>query len=210
MRIDSHHSFSERYPLDYLGSILKRNRFEKSILVGPPQPTPDYVAGIIAPIDSFSTPDPSIRGVQVRELPRRPESGASRPPDRPPEPAPAGPDIARAVPDRPLIVDHLGFPPPATWQRDIERRRRIPERLLQAERPDDVQRAPPVRPARALSLRPRRLMFGSDWPNGLPQYTWKTALAVFTQAIGAAADRGPRAVARRDSRPRLPARRAGG
>ena len=28
-------------------------------------------------------------------------------------------------------------------------------------------------------------MFGSDWPNGLPQYTWKAALAAFTQAIGA-------------------------
>ena len=39
---------------------------------------------------------------------------------------------------------------------------------------------------RALSLfGPARLMFGSDWPNGLPQYTWKSALAVFTQAIGA-------------------------
>ena len=30
-----------------------------------------------------------------------------------------------------------------------------------------------------------KLVFGSDWPNGLPQHTWKSALAVFTQAIGA-------------------------
>ena len=28
-------------------------------------------------------------------------------------------------------------------------------------------------------------MFGSDWPNGLPEYTWKASLAVFTQSIGA-------------------------
>jgi predicted TIM-barrel fold metal-dependent hydrolase len=28
-------------------------------------------------------------------------------------------------------------------------------------------------------------MFGSDWPNGLPEYTWKTSLAAFTQSIGA-------------------------
>jgi predicted TIM-barrel fold metal-dependent hydrolase len=27
-------------------------------------------------------------------------------------------------------------------------------------------------------------MFGSDWPNGLPAYTWKASLAVFTQSIG--------------------------
>jgi predicted TIM-barrel fold metal-dependent hydrolase len=28
-------------------------------------------------------------------------------------------------------------------------------------------------------------MFGSDWPNTLPEYTWKAALALFTQSIGA-------------------------
>lgn len=32
---------------------------------------------------------------------------------------------------------------------------------------------------------PRRLMFGSDWPHGLPQLTWKAGLALFTQSIGA-------------------------
>ena len=32
---------------------------------------------------------------------------------------------------------------------------------------------------------PGRLMFGSDWPNGLPTCTWKASLALFTQAIGA-------------------------
>ena len=34
---------------------------------------------------------------------------------------------------------------------------------------------------------PRRLMFGSDWPEGLPDTTWKASLAAFTQAIGAQA-----------------------
>ena len=32
---------------------------------------------------------------------------------------------------------------------------------------------------------PGRLMFGSDWPHGLPDHTWKAALALFTQSIGA-------------------------
>jgi L-fuconolactonase len=43
---------------------------------------------------------------------------------------------------------------------------------------------PYVRHALAL-FGPARLMFGSDWPNGLPGCTWKTNLAAFTQAIGA-------------------------
>ena len=30
-----------------------------------------------------------------------------------------------------------------------------------------------------------RLMFGSDWPACLPEFTWKASLAAFTQAIGA-------------------------
>ena len=32
---------------------------------------------------------------------------------------------------------------------------------------------------------PDRLMFGSDWPNGLPEHAWKAQLALFTQSIGA-------------------------
>ena len=32
---------------------------------------------------------------------------------------------------------------------------------------------------------PRRLMFASDWPNGLPEHSWKASLALFTQSIGA-------------------------
>ena len=43
MRIDAHHSSSEQYTLAYLETILKRNRFEKSILVGPLQTVPDFV-----------------------------------------------------------------------------------------------------------------------------------------------------------------------
>ena len=32
---------------------------------------------------------------------------------------------------------------------------------------------------------PARLMFGSDWPNHLPEVSWKVSLAAFTQSIGA-------------------------
>jgi L-fuconolactonase len=41
-----------------------------------------------------------------------------------------------------------------------------------------------VRHALAL-FGPRRLMFGSDWPNALPEHSWKENLARFTQSIGA-------------------------
>ncbi len=34
-------------------------------------------------------------------------------------------------------------------------------------------------------LGPERVMYGSDWPSYLPEGTWKEALAAFTQAIGA-------------------------
>ena len=52
-------------------------------------------------------------------------------------------------------------------------------------------------PWKADSLRPyvhhaircfghRRVMFGSGWPDCLPEYAWKETLAAFTQALGAA------------------------
>ncbi|MBZ5620420.1 MAG: amidohydrolase family protein [Acidobacteriia bacterium] len=57
MRIDSHHSFSERYPLVHLETILKRNRFDGSVLVLvtraslPVLSVPDFVRGIVVPSD---------------------------------------------------------------------------------------------------------------------------------------------------------------
>jgi L-fuconolactonase len=42
---------------------------------------------------------------------------------------------------------------------------------------------PAVRAALA-AFGPQRVMYGSDWPTYLPEGTWKEALAAFTQAIG--------------------------
>jgi L-fuconolactonase len=42
---------------------------------------------------------------------------------------------------------------------------------------------PAVRAALA-AFGPQRVMYGSDWPSYLPAGTWKAALAAFTQAIG--------------------------
>jgi predicted TIM-barrel fold metal-dependent hydrolase len=183
LRIDAHHSYSAEYPLLHLGTILKRNRFDKSLLVASVQPTPDFVAGIIVPVNQF-TPDPRIRGVQVAQL-----GDLDRvPPDLPIDLLgllPDVPAIALLFPDRALIVDHVGFPPADSWDRDLEAAARLPNVFCKLS---GLTRFGEPRPyvQRALGLfGPARLMFGSDWPNGLPEYTWKSNLAVFTQSIGA-------------------------
>lgn len=64
MRLDAHHSFSPRYPLPTLDTILSRNRFDGSILVtgppgGPPvEPAevrglPNFVRGVVIEADTI-------------------------------------------------------------------------------------------------------------------------------------------------------------
>jgi len=184
LRIDAHHSHTSQYSLAYLASILKRNRFEKSLLVGSPKPTPEYVAGIIAPIDSFSS-DPRICAVQVRELPEVARAAPLGLPVDLLNLLPHVSEIAGQHPDVTLIIDHLGHPPSETWQRDMERAAACANVYCKLSGLTMFDEPRPY-VQRALSLfGPTRLMFGSDWPNGLPQHTWKSALAVFTQAIGA-------------------------
>ena len=184
MRIDAHHSCTSQYSLAYLESILKRNRFETSIFVGPPQPTPDYVAGIIAPIATFR-PDPKVCGVQVSHINDMPHAAAQGLPIDLLHLLPEVTAIATTYPDRTLIVDHLGYPATDTWSRDIERAAEFPNVYCKLSGLTSFSEPRPY-VQRAISLfGPSRLMFGSDWPNGLPHYTWKMSLAVFTQAIGA-------------------------
>ena len=184
MRIDAHHSHSGQYSLAYLESILKRNRFEKSILVGLPQPTPDYVAGIIAPVDSFSA-DGRICAVQAREASDVSRAATLGLPVDLLNLLPQVTEIARQYSSVSFIVDHLGHPPTETWERDIERAAACPNVYCKLSGLTMFSEPRPY-VQRALALfGPGRLMFGSDWPNGLPQYTWKSSLAVFTQAIGA-------------------------
>lgn len=88
MRLDAHHSFSERYPLATLASILKRNRFEGSILVGdsPLDPAslaalPEFVRGVVIPADRVEPPmldryqrDPRFLGLCLRAPAELPEN----------------------------------------------------------------------------------------------------------------------------------------
>jgi len=188
LRIDAHHSYSDQYTLAYLETILKRNRFEGSILVGSPQPAPDYVAGFIVPFDLVEgdvPPDRRICGVQVSQVSAIPTAASLGLPIDLLNVLAEVPDIAGQYPEITLVIDHLGYPPGETWPRDIERAAAHPNVYCKLS---GLTMFSDPRPYvhRALSLfGPERLMFGSDWPSGLPEHTWKSALAAFTQAIGA-------------------------
>jgi len=189
LRIDAHHSYSEQYTLAHLETILKRNRFEGSVLVGALVDTPDFVRGIVVPTaewhDSF-TSHPKFRGIATKSLhlPWK-ELEARRIPVDFAAPLTELPDLAARYPDLPLCVDHLGGPPNEDWPHLLELAAQFPmvccklSGLAMFSEPRSyVQHALRV-------FGPDRLMFGSDWPNGLPAHTWKANLAMFTQAIGA-------------------------
>ena len=216
MRIDSHHSFSERHTLDFLGTILKRNRFEGSIVVtGHIAHFPDFVQGIVIEADLRDPHlphlldrcqlDPRFKGVCYRftdefpdglaELQRRgitldANGGAGIQPAAgslnacPPVIA----SIVERFPAMRIVIDHLGVGDldGDEWARQIERIAQSPQVYCKLSGVAHLRPSPRPYVQHALAVfGPRRLMFGSDWPSGLPDITWKASLAAFTQAIGA-------------------------
>ena len=195
MRLDSHHFFSERYTLEHLATILARNRFEGSLLIADTLEIapPDFVKGIVLRCRSIDADTldtamrhPLFRGVctetaqGLEELERRgltlDFAGDLR----------LVPGIAAAHPELRIAIDHLGGPPFDGWDEALEKAAQIPR--LCCKLSGLMRLAPSPRPyvRHALSLfGPHRLMFGSAWPESLPEYSWKENLAAFTQAIGA-------------------------
>ena len=194
MRIDAHHSFSEQYTLAGLESILKRNRFDGSILVGPLIDTPDFVRGIIVPVTEWRDDlarHPKFRGILMQghlSVPddlRATELENRRIPVDITGDLSAVVDLAARHPRLPICIDHLGAPPNDDWPRLLEAAAQFPMVCCKLS---GLAMFPDPRPYVHHALRffsPGRLMFGSDWPNGLPACTWKASLALFTQAIGA-------------------------
>jgi predicted TIM-barrel fold metal-dependent hydrolase len=180
LRIDSHHSCSDQYTLAYLESILKRNRFERSIFVGAPRDVPDYVAGIIAPL-AEAAPHPKLCGIQIVSAADLPAALAFGLPIDLLGVLPDVPTVAAAHPEVRFVVEQLGHP----HTDGLEAAASFPNvscKLAGLDLFDD----PRAHVRRALALfGPGRLMFGSDWPRGLPDQTWKAKLALFTQSIGA-------------------------
>jgi len=193
LRIDAHHSCSERYPLAHLASILARNRFEGSIFAGPLVPTPDMVRGIIVPAAGWSEDclsHPKFRAVQVDRIPVLPDRlfddlARRRIPIDVTGVLADVPRLAACYPDLPIAIDGLGAPPPDAWPRLLESAAQCPMVCCKLS---GLAMFPDPRAAVQFALRlfgPARLMFASDWPNGQPEYTWKATLALFTQSLGA-------------------------
>jgi len=215
LRIDSHQYFTSEYSPELLLPILKRNRFEATVLIAPSpgiEAAHDFVQALIVPAD-LASPNlpyllddlqrhPKCRGVcyafegdllpsGLAELARRDLTL-----DLPPRPE-LVPRIAERFPALRLVLDHVGRPalmnrPFDEWARALETAGQ--HKLLHAKISGLITDTPTrwhadqFRPAVRHALRilgPDRLMYGSDWPAYLPEGTWKEALAAFTQSIGA-------------------------
>lgn len=218
MRIDSHQSFKGDYSPQLLWPILKRNRFEGTVLIGDDAQSLalaeefEFIRAVVMPID-LTCPNlartldlwqqhSKFRGVcyafggdsipeGLHELERRDLCL-----DLPPRPE-LVPAIASRFPSLRLALDHVGRPSLMTrpfdqWAHDLEIAAQHPLLFgkisgLSTDTPTRWH-ADQFRPAVRHALRtvgPDRLMFGSDWPEYLPEGTWKEALAAFTQSIGA-------------------------
>ena len=249
MRIDSHHSFSERYSLAYLETILKRNRFNGSVVVAqaflPVLPFPEFVRGIVVSadlrdprlpylLDDYQR-DPRFKGVCHHFTDEIPEALSELERRNIPLDAMAPPGLIPRIADRfptlRIVIDHVGQPScsviissgadplvragppgpaipeahvgsrkardpdPATpqaladqWAQDLAQAAQFPQVFCKLSAVARLAPAPRPSVQHALAVfGPRRLMFGSDWPEGLPDTTWKASLAAFTQAIGAQA-----------------------
>jgi L-fucono-1,5-lactonase len=213
LRIDAHHSFSERHPLEILRAILHRNRFEASLAVtAEVQPLwfvlrTDLASPELPRMLDHAQAQPQFRGVchtvkddgrrkifpglfelAHRSLPLDVDVDACR--------LPLISEIAEGYPTLRIVIDHLGKPPiPGpldAWARELERAASHPNVYCKLSGLTTLGpqpwRAADLRPAvqHALSVfGASRLMFGSDWPNCLPAASWKETLAAFTQSIGA-------------------------
>jgi L-fuconolactonase len=209
LRLDAHHSFSERYPLATLASILKRNRFEGSILVseaaiapGELAALPEFVRGVVVQaegvdlgrLDEYQR-DPRFRGLWCRpayglpallgEIQRRNLTLDVR------DGLASIPQIAGRFPALRMAIVHLGIPAIDhrgdwnAWAAALEAAAQAPAVCCKLSGLVSAQDMRPYVQHAMSVFGPGRLMFGSGWPANLPEHTWKESLAAFTQSIGA-------------------------
>jgi L-fuconolactonase len=151
MRIDAHQHFTAEYTPDVLAPILKRNRFEGSVVVCHSDDVPfhfelarnhAFIQAVVAWAD-LTAPDlgpilegfqrhPKFRGVISSfgsELPKGLSELERRDLTLDLSDMASVPRIADRFPSLRLIVDHLGRPPadPDAWARDVEAAARHPQ-----------------------------------------------------------------------------------
>lgn len=188
MRIDAHQFFTPEHIPEHLGPILNRNKFEGSIAVArDAAETRLYL--------EYAERHEFIRGVVGCGGEGHPKFvGDSR---FEVEDAVEALRLAEENPGRKIAILRLGAPPVGRnsgdeWAASMERAAECPQVVCKANGLLSLVpkpwKAEPLRAYMQHVLRvfgPGRVMFGSDWPSGLPDSIWKEALAIFTQAIGA-------------------------
>uniref|UniRef100_Q028P9 Amidohydrolase 2 n=1 Tax=Solibacter usitatus (strain Ellin6076) TaxID=234267 RepID=Q028P9_SOLUE len=213
-RIDSHQHFTREYLPTLLFPILKRNRFEGSVVVCEQAGVEEnrwllglaaeheFIRGVVCGVDLGDAALPALldeyqehakfRGVyadggSAAEIARR---GLTL--DVPPRFGEAA-RLAAAHPLLRIAIDHVGRPSlMSEGVNELTALARFPNVCVKlsgliTDAPTQwkaAEFAPWARAALA-AFGAERVMFGSDWPSYLPVGTWKEALAAFTQAIGA-------------------------
>lgn len=209
-RIDSHQSFTAEHPPEHFGPILKRNRFAGSVCVVDAEDpaslaTADFIGAVVVRAEAGERLDtwrqhPKFRGVLWTGVSLHSDPSPGETLDLTVRTAdlPAALRMAERAPDTQIVLDHMGGPDIAAgdfaeWAPAMERLAALPQvycklsglvRLTQAP-----WKADSLRPYVHHAIRcfgPGRVMFGSGWPDCLPEYAWKETLAAFTQALGAA------------------------
>lgn len=203
MRIDSHHFSTAEHPIEHLAPILERNRFEGSVWVARAGDALDAAAhpivhGFVVDWERRAIAHAKLRGAWfdlADGVPDGLETLARRNMALDlkllPEHLPLAAQIAQRHSNLRIVIEDLASPPfgaPSDeWARDLETVSHIPQVFLKAS---GLLNGPAARPYVQFALKvfgPRRVLFGSGWPNCLPDAIWKQTLAAFTQAIGAQA-----------------------
>lgn len=192
MRIDSHHYVTSAHPIEHLAPILERNRFEGSFWIV--QPEQDLAPAAHPMIQGFAIDwqrrelkHPKLRAVWLDLASGLPEKG----------------DLAALVRrnltlDLRLSGEHLAVIPKLidaapglqivlaehAWPQGFESLAALLQVSIKAAGLLDTAFRPNVQLA-LKTFGPHRVMFGSAWPNCLPDRIWKATLAGFTQCIGA-------------------------
>jgi L-fuconolactonase len=188
LRLDAHQYFTLEHTPEHLESILKRNKFDGSIAVGRDEEETarllalaarhSFIRGVVG---CGNSGDPKLVGQLRHEV-----ATADR-----------ALQLANEEPGRKVAILRLGSPPmneaaAEGWARAIERAAENPLIFCKASGLLSLVpkpwKADAIRPHLQYALRlfgPKRLMFGSEWPECLPDSIWKETLAIFTQALGA-------------------------
>jgi L-fuconolactonase len=204
-RVDAHQRFTPEHPPEHFGPILKRNRFEGSVCVvdaGDAWSVADFdfvLAVVVRTGRDEWRGHPKYRGILSTCVPPEPPPHGEtldllvRTAD-----LPAAARLAESAPASKIVIDQMGSPDIAGadfggWASGMEQLARLPQVYCKLSGLVRVAPAPwkagDLRPYVHHAIRcfgPERVMFGSGWPDCLPEYAWKETLAAFTQALGAA------------------------